>query len=265
MTGRSREPVRHGRREFLGLAAAGLAGRRAFAASTDAAPRTGVKAVALDALTVFDPRSVVAVADDMFPGRGSALGATWRARQFEYTWLRTVAGHYDDFWTVTGDALVFAARLLKLDLTAARHQRLMQAFLDMKAYPDSPAALVTLRQMGLRLAFLTNMTTTMVETAVRKSGLEGLFDGVLSTDRVRAYKPDPRAYQMGIDALGLPRDAILFAAFGGWDAVGAKWFGYRTFWVNRASAPPEELGIEPDAVGRDLDDLARFLTAAPPS
>jgi 2-haloacid dehalogenase len=214
-------------------------------------------------LTVFDPRPVVAVADDMFPGQGSTLGAIWRARQFEYTWLRTAAGHYDDFWTVTGDALVFAARLLKLDLTAARHQRLMQAFLDMKAYPDAPAALITLRQMGLRLAFLTNMTTTMVETAVRKSGLEGLVEDVLSTDRVRAYKPDPRAYQMGIDALGLPRDAILFAAFGGWDAAGAKWFGYPTFWVNRASAPPEELGIEPDGVGRDLTDLAGFLRDSP--
>jgi 2-haloacid dehalogenase len=139
----------------------------------------------------------------------------------------------------------------------------MQAFLDMKAHPDAPVALLALRQSGLRLAFLTNMTAAMVEAAVHNAKLEGVFERILSTDRVQAYKPDPRAYQMGVDAFGVARDAIVFAAFGGWDAVGAKWFGYRTFWVNRAGAPLEQLGIEPDGAGRDLGDLASFLKSPP--
>jgi 2-haloacid dehalogenase len=66
-----------------------------------------------------------------------------------------------------------------------------------------------------RLAFLTNTTPTMVEAAIRNSRVECLFEDVFSTDGVRAYKPDSRAHQMGVDALGLPRDAIVFAAFGG--------------------------------------------------
>ena len=81
----------------------------------------------------------------------------------------------------------------------------------------------------------------------------------LSTDQIRAYKPDPRAYQMAIDALQLQREDILFAAFAGWDAAGAKWFGYPTFWVNRLNLPGEELGVTPDAMGRDLTDLVRFV------
>jgi 2-haloacid dehalogenase len=89
--------------------------------------------------------------------------------------------------------------------------------------------------------------------------LEGLFDHVLSTDRVKAYKPDPRAYQMGVDVLGLKPDQILFAAFAGWDAAGAKSFGYPTFWVNRQNQPAEELGVTPDATGGNLIDLAGFL------
>jgi 2-haloacid dehalogenase len=254
--------MRQSRREFLAFAGSGLAMGHRVSASASSAPPTAVKAVALDALTILDPSSVVAVAEAMFPGQGSALGAVWRTRQFEYTWLRTAAGRYDDFWTVTGDALVFAARMLKLELTAADHEHLMQAFLDIKAYPEARAALLALRQSGLRLAFLTNMTAAMVETAVRNAKLEGLFGHILSTDRVQAYKPDPRAYRMGIDAFGLSREAIVFAAFGGWDAVGAKWFGYRTFWVNRGGAAPERLGIEPDGAGRDLQDLATFVTAA---
>jgi FMN phosphatase YigB (HAD superfamily) len=64
--------------------------------------------------------------------------------------------------------------------------------------------------------------------------LDGVFDPHLSTDRVRVFKPDPRAYEMALAASGATRDEIVFADFSGWDAAGAKAFGYPTFWVNRA-------------------------------
>jgi 2-haloacid dehalogenase len=86
-----------------------------------------------------------------------------------------------------------------------------------------------------------------------------VFEHVLSTDLVKTYKPDPRAYQLGIDALGLPREQIVFAAFAGWDAAGAKTFGYPTYWVNRLGLPPEELGILPDGTGANLTDLAALV------
>ena len=100
----------------------------------------------------------------------------------------------------------------------------------------------------------------MLEACIRNSGLEGVFEFVLSTDRVKAYKPDWRAYQMGVDSLGLKRGEIVFAAFAGWDAAGAKAFGYPTFWVNRQNQPPEELGVSADCVGQTLDDLVRYVT-----
>ena len=101
----------------------------------------------------------------------------------------------------------------------------------------------------------------MLDSAIKSSGLEGIFEPSLSTDSVRVYKPDPRAYQMGIDAFNLRREQILFAAFGGWDAAGAKLFGYPTFWVNRLNLPMEELGVAPDATGQNLTDLVDFVKA----
>ena len=56
-----------------------------------------------------------------------------------------------------------------------------------------------------------------------------MFEQVLSSDRAKTYKPDPRAYQLGVDALQVKREEILFVAFAGWDAAGAKLFGYPTF------------------------------------
>jgi 2-haloacid dehalogenase len=46
-----------------------------------------------------------------------------------------------DFWQVTSDALVFAAKALKLDLTQEKHSRLMDAYLRLRCWPDVPETL----------------------------------------------------------------------------------------------------------------------------
>ena len=147
----------------------------------------------------------------------------------------------------------------KLDLTASKREQLMRAFLELKAYPDVPSGLIALREAGIRLGFLSNMTERMLDAAIESASLNAMFEQVLSTDRVQAYKPDPRAYQMAIDAFALPREEIVFAAFGGWDAAGAKSFGYATFWANRLKLPGEVLEAPPDAIGESLADLVRFV------
>ena len=244
------------RRDFLGFATVGVAASTPLGRVAD---RNGIKAVAFDGFTTFDPRPIAVLAERLYPGNGAALTSAWRTRQFEYTWLRTLMNRYADFWQVTEEALVFAASTVKLELTTEKRGELMQAWLEIKAWPDALPALRALKEDGVRLAFLSNLTAAMIDAAVRNSGLEGLFEPNLSTDRVRAFKPDPRAYQMGIDAFRLRREEILFAAFGGWDAAGARAFGYPTFWVNRGKTPVEELGVAADATGADLHDLAGFV------
>ncbi|WFP50307.1 haloacid dehalogenase type II [Methylomonas sp. EFPC3] len=246
------------RREFLtvsGSVAAGLM----LPNPVRAEAATGIKAVAFDGFTVFDPRPIAVLAESLFPGQGQALAQTWRTRQFEYTWLRTLMGNYADFWQVTAEALDFAVRQHHLDVSGEKRDRLLQSFLRLEPWPDAKEALLQMKAAGLRLAFLSNFTAAMLDACVKHAGLEGIFEAHLSTDRVRAFKPDPRAYQMGVDAFELPRAQIAFAAFGGWDAAGAKAFGYPTFWVNRVQAPLENLGAAADATGITLHELAVFV------
>ncbi|MBT9614065.1 MAG: haloacid dehalogenase type II [Burkholderiales bacterium] len=241
---------------LAGSAAVGLAG--AHAASHVAVARP-YKAIAFDAFPIFDPRPIFKLAETLFPGKGTELSNAWRVRQFEYQWLRVLGGRYADFGQATQEALVFAAKTMQLDLTADKREQLMQAYLQLNAWPDVPVALKRLKEAGIRLAFLSNMTRKMLEANMRHAGLDGLIEQVLSTDQVRAYKPDPKAYEMGVKALGLKREEIVFAAFAGWDVAGAKWYGYPTFWVNRLGSAPEELGVAADAAGPGLDDLVRFV------
>jgi 2-haloacid dehalogenase len=226
------------------------------------AARPRIDAVLFDAFVVFDPWPVAALAERIFPGRGAELTAAWRTTQFQYAWLRVVARSYADFWHCTADALRHAASMLRLDLTPSRHERLMQAYLDLRPWPEVPPALRTLRASGVRLGILSNFTPEMLASSIRASGLRGVFDRVLSTDDVATYKPDPRAYLLGLHAFGLPRDRIAFAAFAGWDAAGAKLFGYPTLWVNRLGAPADELGAPaPDTIVRSLTELVGFVQA----
>lgn len=248
------------RRTFMhlaaGSAAASLMGQP-LAGRAATPPR--YRAVAFDAFPVFDPRPIFKLADTLFPGKGAELGSAWRTRQFEYQWLRALGGQYVDFWQATEDALVFASRGAQLDLTADKRDQLMQAYLQLNAWPDALPALKALKESGLRLVFLSNMTRNMLETNMRHAGLDGLFEQVLSTDQVRTYKPDPKAYELGVKSLGLKRENIVFAAFAGWDVAGAKWYGYPTVWVNRLKSPPEMLGATADATGSGLDELVRFV------
>ena len=251
------------RREFINLAAAGIVtGLMASSPLARAATSSKIKAIAFDAFPIFDPRPVFALAEQLFPGKGAELSNAWRTRQFEYQWLRALSGHYADFWQTTEDALVFSGELLKLDLTSDKRKQLMDAYLELKAWPDALPALRSLKSDGIRLAFLSNATSKILDAGIKNSGLDGLFEHVLSTDKIKSYKPDPRAYQMAIDAFNLKREEILFVPFAGWDAAGAKSFGYTTFWVNRLNLPAEKLGVVPDAVGQNLTDLLAFVKAA---
>ena len=221
------------------------------------APR--FKAVAFDYFVLFNPDSVVPEVEREFPGKGRELTNLWRTRQFEYSWLRSITGRYADFFAVTGDALVYATNTLKLELTPDGKRRLLNAYLRLAPWPDAIDALRRLKESGVRVITIANFSPTMLRSNAEQAGILSLFDALVSTDANHTYKPDPRAYRLGMDRLHLAKEDIVFAAFGGWDAAGAKSFGYPTFWVNRFNQPFEELDIRPDGTSTNIDGLLDFV------
>lgn len=218
-----------------------------------------LRAIAFDAYgTLFDVYSVGALAEQLFPGKGAELAALWRDRQIEYTRLRTMSGRYRPFWEITRDALVFAARKLGLALDEAMRERLMNQYACLSPFPENLPALKTIKTLGLPMAILSNGTPQMLDIAVKSAGMSGLFDHLLSVDAVQQYKTAPAAYQLGPDAFGCKPQEILFVSSNCWDACGATWFGYTSFWINRNGQPLEELGVSPTATGRLLTEVADF-------
>jgi 2-haloacid dehalogenase len=226
-------------------------------APAQSAPR--FKAVAFDYLVIFDANSIVPEVEKAFPGRGAEFTRLWRAKQFEYCYLRTITGRFADFSTVTEDALVYTAEAMHFELPADTRQRLLNAYLNLKPWPDAADGLRKLKAAGVRIITISVFSGAMLRANAEHAGIADLFDELLSTEVNQTYKPDPRAYALGMERLHLKKDEIAFAAFGAWDAYGAKSFGYPTFWVNRFNVPAEELGLKADGMSTDFQGLLDFV------
>ena len=220
----------------------------------------GIKALVFDAYgTLFDVHSVIATCNRHFPEQGPALSKAWRAKQLEYTWLRSLMGRYEDFWQVTEAALVFACKTLNLPSPPATRAELMEAYLHLDPYPEVLASLKALSNYPL--AILSNGSPRMLQAAVESAGLRGIFSHVLSVDAVKIYKPSPRVYELASQKMGVAASAIGFVSSNSWDVIGAKAAGLWTCWVNRSGAPEDELGFLPDARADTLADLTGLIKA----
>jgi len=162
-----------------------------------------VKGFVFDAYgTLFDVYSVGALGERLFPGHGAALAQLWRAKQLQYSLLRSLMGRHRDFWGLTEDGLVYACKALGLDLTADARERLLGAYLTLAAFPDVKPGLEALRERGLRLAILSNGEPKMLEAAAQSAGILPLLDRILSVEEVGVFKPSPRVYALAPARLG---------------------------------------------------------------
>jgi 2-haloacid dehalogenase len=215
-----------------------------------------VSVYAFDAYgTLFDVHAAIARHRAAAGPDADRFSDIWRMKQLEYTWTLTIAGHYADFWVLTQRALDYAfARVPTVD--RALRARLLDAYLELDAFPDARPALAELKARGARLAILSNGSPHMLEAIVAASGVAGLLDAVLSVDVLRVYKPRPEVYALVTRHFGVATRDVAFVSSNRWDVMGAASFGFQALWINRARLPDEY----PE--GAPLSELSA-LTALP--
>jgi len=200
-----------------------------------------VRAAVFDAYgTLLDVHAAMARHAARIGPTWPAISADWRAKQIEYSWVRSLAGpmHHRDFWRLTEEALAWAAARHGLT-DAALLADVLLAYRRLDTYPEVPAVLTRLRDMGIARAILSNGEPSMLADAVRGAGIEALLDAVLSVESAGVFKPDPRVYRLASDRFGLPAVQMAFVSSNPWDAFGACAFGFQVFWINRGGAPSE--------------------------
>ena len=219
----------------------------------------GVKACVFDAYgTLFDVHSAVAHAGDALGEKAGPVSDLWRQKQLEYTWLRSLMGSHVDFWQVTSDGLEFAMAAHGV-ADSALHERLLDLYLRLDAYPEVPATLARLSGAGYATAILSNGSPKMLAAAVGSAGLSASLSAVLSVEDVGIFKPDPRVYQLAVDRLQVASAEVCFLSSNGWDAAAAAHFGFRVAWINRFDKQQERIPADPDIIIRRLDELPPLL------
>jgi 2-haloacid dehalogenase len=204
--------------------------------------------------TLFDVHSAVARHRDRVGPQAERISELWRAKQLEYSWVRSLMGAYQDFDELTEQALDYAvarcggispdARILLLD-----------AYRRLDAFADAAPTLARLRAKGAKCVVLSNGTPESLASAIVSAGLSAWLDKSLSVDALKIFKTAPRAYELVGERYGVAPSEVCFQSSNRWDIAGARKFGFRTNWINRLGAPDEYGDLSPDAVLNSLDEL----------
>ena len=97
-------------------------------------------AVIFDAYgTLFDVHSAVARHMAAIGPDAARFSETWRAKQLEYSWVLSLAGCYEPFWTLTEKALDYAFDRFP-DVDRSVRPLLLEAYRTLDAYPEVWAA-----------------------------------------------------------------------------------------------------------------------------
>jgi 2-haloacid dehalogenase len=213
------------------------------------------RAVVFDAYgTLFDVHAAVARHAAAVGPDAARLSEIWRLKQLEYSWVLSLAGRYEPFWTLTERALEHAfARCPTVDRSL--RGPLLDAYRKLDAFPDAAATLPRLRERGFRTGILSNGSPAMLESAVASAGLGRLLDAVLSVDAVGVFKTSPRTYALVTAAFDVAPEEVIFVSSNRWDIAGAAAFGFGAVWVNRAGLPDEYGELPPVAVVADLSGI----------
>ena len=221
--------------------------------------RLSIKGIVFDMYgRVVDVGAVADACKEIAPDP-TAFNAQWRAKQLEYTFLRTAMGRYKNFWAITEEALEFAIQRFGLRVTAQQRRNLMEAWLRPTPYPEVAGALPQLKEKYV-LAILSNGSPKMLRTGLEQTGLISHFSQVLSADAVKLYKPSTRVYELAPKRMRLKKTEVVFVSSNSFDVIGAKNFGFKVCWINRSGVPLDPLGPKSDLVVCSFDDLVEALS-----
>ena len=212
----------------------------------------GRRAVVFDAYgTLFDVHAAVARHAAAVGPDAARLSEIWRAKQLEYSWVLSLAGRYEPFWTLTERALDHAfARCPAVD--RALREPLLDAYRTLDAFPDAAATLA--RPARARLSHRHPLERQPGDARERRpigGSRAAPRRGALGRRR-RRVQDEPAHLRPRHRGARLRPEEVVFVSSNRWDVAGAAAFGFSAVWVNRAGLPEEYAELPPAAVVADL-------------
>ena len=211
--------------------------------------------------TLIDTSGVISVLEKVIGGQAAALSQLWRQKQLEYSFRRGLMQNYRDFSVCTRQALDYASAFLGVDISDGDKQRLMEGYKVLPAYADVEGGLARLKDSGVRMFAFSNGRAEDVSGLLVNAGIEGHFEGVVSVDDVRSFKPNPAVYAHFLRQAGASGADSWLVSGNPFDVIGAMSAGMRGAWVKRSpGAVFDPWEIEPTVTVGDLGGLHDALS-----
>lgn len=211
--------------------------------------------------TLVDPIRIWKRLEQYLPNEALRIAEVWRQKQLEYTFRFTAMERYEDFEQVTRRALDYALAAAGQELEADQKDTLMAQYNDLERFPDVELGLKRLKEAGYAMVVFSNGTPRMLESLMDAAELRPYFEGYVSVDEVKVYKPSPKVYRHVAERLGRPIGGVRLVSSNPFDDIGAEAAGMRAAWVDRSGGLFDTLGPPPDMVVGTLTELADTLEA----
>jgi 2-haloacid dehalogenase len=211
--------------------------------------------------TLIDTHGVVQTLAGMVGERAAAFSQTWRDKQLEYSFRRGLMQNYQSFALCTAQALDYTCASYHLPLSQEHKQQLLETYRVLPAFPDARDGLARLQAAGVRLFAFSNGTAEAVETLLVTAGIRDFFQGVVSVDDLKSFKPNPAVYAHFLRQAGACGGEAWMISGNPFDVLGALSAGMRAAWVKRSPAAVfDPWGIEPTLTVGSLVELAGHLS-----
>ncbi|MBI1390602.1 MAG: haloacid dehalogenase type II [bacterium] len=208
--------------------------------------------------TLLDIRPLKASVGRALDGRDD-LAALWFSTMLHYSLVATVADRYRDFLDIGVAALRMVAAKQAIALTEQDAYRTIESIQSLPAHPDVLPALTRLKAAGYRMYALSNSSSDGLAAQLRNTGLDAMFDELLSVETIGIYKPHGHVYRWAAGrATANVKDCMMIAAHG-WDVAGAIWVGMQAAFVARPTQQLYPHAPSPTIVEPNLERIADKL------
>ena len=217
-----------------------------------------IKAIIFDAYgTLFDVNSAAEKCKDKIGKKWESFSNYWRTTQLEYTWLRNLMGRHKDFWQITEDSLDKSMKVFEID--SSMKIDLLNLYKILSTFPEVKNALNTLKEKKYKLAILSNGTPSLLNELVKSNNLDNIFDDVFSIEEVKAYKPDPKVYNIPIKKYQIQKNEVAYLSANTWDVSAGGNYGFNPVWVNRNNSVFDNLDYAPKYQVKYLGELLEII------
>jgi len=210
--------------------------------------------------TLIDPQGVVVVLERWVGDLAEDFAQTWREKQLEYAFRRGLMRNYVDFSVCTREALEYTCLRFDQPLTEEQKREVLAFYRTLPVFEGVPEALNDLKSEGFRLFAFSNGSCQSVEELLSNAGIRKYFQGIVSVEDQRSFKPDPGVYSHFLRQAEAKNDSTWLISGNPFDVIGAISAGLNGAWVQCSSRTVfDPWGVEPTLTVRRLSELSDTL------